>query len=320
MGKSEKRKEYIRQNERNYLEYLGAIGDSYRERINQLSYLLGDVHDLSNGEYKERLLVSELRKHIPKRYAIGTGFVAFPCWPNCSPEKTQPAKKQFIPSKQLDIVIYDDLDYCPLFIDGDFVVLPPDSLRVIIEVKGYLSRSNNFISNIIDFGDKWYTFYKAFEHEYTLGNSVRSIHPPKLLAYHWQEYIDDKGNRLPEESLVNIITNKYKEYNSNHDNMTLCTNGRRNKHFPVLNTCYLYGNYAIQELQTNHSWGYGVIDGCFTSYNPQRDKTIADLIVEIQRALGVKTNAMQLSTGVTPYDSARYRNYSPVCEKCLRDD
>lgn len=81
------------------------------ERIRSLISHTGSV-----GTYREGLLQTLLRKSLPERYHVATGFIH-----GCS--------------RQLDILIYDRIDYAPMFREGDLVVVPRESVRAIIEVK-----------------------------------------------------------------------------------------------------------------------------------------------------------------------------------------
>ncbi|MBS3668117.1 DUF6602 domain-containing protein [Vreelandella boliviensis] len=80
-------------------------------------------HAPTVGTYRENLLQNSLRKHLPERYHVATGFI-------------------FGVSKQIDILIYDRVDYAPLFREGDLVIVPQESVRAIIEVKTRLTPSN----------------------------------------------------------------------------------------------------------------------------------------------------------------------------------
>ncbi|MBF7141339.1 MULTISPECIES: DUF6602 domain-containing protein [Pseudomonas] len=73
-------------------------------------------HSGTVGTYRENLLQNVLRKNLPERYHVATGFI-YGC------------------SRQLDVVIYDRLEYAPLFREGDLVVVPPNAVRAVIEVK-----------------------------------------------------------------------------------------------------------------------------------------------------------------------------------------
>jgi hypothetical protein len=73
-------------------------------------------HTGSVGTYRECLLQTLLRKSLPERYHVATGFIH-----GCI--------------RQIDILIYDRIDYAPLFREGDLVVVSMESVRAVIEVK-----------------------------------------------------------------------------------------------------------------------------------------------------------------------------------------
>lgn len=77
-------------------------------------------HSGTVGTYRENLLQNVLRKHLPERYHVATGFI-YGC------------------TTQLDILIYDRLEYAPLFREGDLVVIPANAARAVIEVKTNLT-------------------------------------------------------------------------------------------------------------------------------------------------------------------------------------
>ncbi|WGS50126.1 hypothetical protein LFL96_01035 [Paraburkholderia sp. D15] len=71
-----------------------------------------------------------LRKHLPERYHVATGFIH-----KCP--------------KQIDILIYDRLEYAPLFREGDLVVIDASAVRAVIEVKTDLG-SNATLKDCLD--------------------------------------------------------------------------------------------------------------------------------------------------------------------------
>ena len=75
-------------------------------------------HWLTDGQWKESVLRSVLRRHLPKNVGIGSGFIV-------SATKT---------SSQIDILLYDTTKPV-LFQDNEFVIVTPDCVRGIIEVK-----------------------------------------------------------------------------------------------------------------------------------------------------------------------------------------
>jgi hypothetical protein len=113
--------------------------------VNRLDELIGNRHWLSVGSYKETLLKKSLRNIVPKKYSIDSGFII-----------AANKNGDIIRSSQTDILIWDSTNYSPLFQDDGFVIIPPESCKIMIEVKGMLNRENikktikNF-DKIIDF-------------------------------------------------------------------------------------------------------------------------------------------------------------------------
>jgi hypothetical protein len=179
-GKAMARKKYgaeeKRRNRESYLEtrsgdlltYLSMIGQGFESRLNLLAQIIRDKHDPSLGRYKERLLVDCIRRYIPNRFQVGDGFVVFP--------KTELIPKEMKLgrggppitgrtlkttdhdlSKQLDIIIYDAHEHPCIFKDGDFVVLRPEAVKAIVEVKGVLTPEEieKTVDLYIDYGKKF---------------------------------------------------------------------------------------------------------------------------------------------------------------------
>ncbi|MDR0231384.1 MAG: hypothetical protein LBI82_04620 [Dysgonamonadaceae bacterium] len=82
------------------------------------------THWGEEGRYKEAILKNIIRRFLPEKYTIGTGFVI----------KQTNTRGEHLSSKQIDLLIYDDSSPV-LFKEGDFVILTPDAVRGIIEVK-----------------------------------------------------------------------------------------------------------------------------------------------------------------------------------------
>lgn len=111
--------------------FLSTFGDELRSKVNRLDNIIGRDHWLSVGNYKESLIRSFLRSVLPKRYEISTGFVL-----------SKHYKGDIIKSKQIDIIIWDSENYSPIFRDGEFVIIPPEACKIVIEVKGKLKLSD----------------------------------------------------------------------------------------------------------------------------------------------------------------------------------
>ncbi|MDB5355479.1 MAG: hypothetical protein JWN24_1932 [Phycisphaerales bacterium] len=111
-------------------EYLNDFSKSFTDEVAatlaRIDGLIGDAHWPSVGSYKEGVIRRQLMEYIPGRYTVGTGFVMY---------------LGEVPwrSRQIDILIWDSHNYAPIFRDGPFVVIPPQALRVAIEVKSRLT-------------------------------------------------------------------------------------------------------------------------------------------------------------------------------------
>jgi hypothetical protein len=94
--------------------------------IGRIDDLIGPAHWLSVGTYKESVIRKQLIDYLPGRYSVGTGFVLHDIGPR-------------VLSRQIDVLVWDSQDYAPIFRDGSFVIIHPQSLRIAIEVKGNLT-------------------------------------------------------------------------------------------------------------------------------------------------------------------------------------
>ncbi|WP_051956127.1 DUF6602 domain-containing protein [Beijerinckia mobilis] len=103
-------------------EQSSAFAYSFADDLSNQSRRFGRlvVHRGTAGGYREELLRALLRRTLAERYHVATGFID-----GCD--------------LQLDIIIYDRIDYAPLFRQGDLVVVPMDSVRAVLEVKTRLT-------------------------------------------------------------------------------------------------------------------------------------------------------------------------------------
>ena len=105
-----------------------ALDEDFSYQVSKLQRFV--KHGPSLGRYVERLLIDTLRKYCPKRFSISSGFY-YSQNPN--------AKEQA--SSQLDVFFYDDINYPVLFNCTEFVVVPPKSVRGVIEVKSTINKA-----------------------------------------------------------------------------------------------------------------------------------------------------------------------------------
>lgn len=114
-----------RQDFKNYIEYHRSINDELLASRNRVKYFIGGRHNGEDGRYKEILLMNYLKKVLPSTVSVGTGFVR---------------GKEDI-TNQVDVIIYNH-NIPTLFSEGDFVIVLPESVVGIIEVKTKLNITN----------------------------------------------------------------------------------------------------------------------------------------------------------------------------------
>jgi len=108
----------------------------YHKTINKEICLLKDKlkyltkHPAENGRFREIILSNTIKKHLPAKYSLGTGFIIKQCETRGNHEV----------SKQIDLMIYDN-SYPVLFREGDFSIVTTDAVRAIIEVKTSFGRT-----------------------------------------------------------------------------------------------------------------------------------------------------------------------------------
>jgi hypothetical protein len=102
-----------------------------REMARNLSFWLENVHHPSEGQYLEYVVRSYLRRRIPKRFEISTGFISTLEASSQVGGEPQAVRKV---SRQFDILIWDADTFPPLFRADDFVIVMPESVRAVIEI------------------------------------------------------------------------------------------------------------------------------------------------------------------------------------------
>lgn len=99
-----------------YMNYQKSITRSFTSLKDRFRFLV--EHWLTDGGWKETLLRSVLKKHLPENFIVGQGFIV-------SGERA---------STQIDILIVSS-DHPTLFKEDDLMIVTPDAVRAIIEVK-----------------------------------------------------------------------------------------------------------------------------------------------------------------------------------------
>ena len=113
--------------------YFQQINDEFNLTSTRLKRLI--KNRVALGAENEVILREFLKNYIPKHYSVGHGFIL-----NSSDEIIN----------QCDIIIYDSSFFSPLFKQGDFVVLQPEAVMSVIEVKTKIKPGKSFLSSAID--------------------------------------------------------------------------------------------------------------------------------------------------------------------------
>jgi len=148
-------------------------------------------HKPTTGAYREQLLRALLQNNLPERFHVATGFV-------------------FGSSRQIDILIYDRLEYAPLFREGDLVVVNPEAVRALIEVKSDLTSAALYEAldlmrvNFIDRNGGPPVFRGVFGYKGAQTSTLRAA----TLDY-YQGLVDAKGQALIEPKEEQRIQNFY---------------------------------------------------------------------------------------------------------------
>ena len=286
----ENKKAKINASDGNITTYGAMLGNSFQFKINLLSQILGSVHYPSIGTFKENLLKNVIADYLPSRYSVGTGFVMFP---DLVKQENAPHRHQV--SNQLDLIVYDSANYPVIFKDGDFVIVRPEAVRSIIEVKGSLDLGEikSALDNFIDYGRKW----KECKKREKLDKDYPKLPSPLMFLMAWGVSVNNKGYPNTDgERLRKEIVKQFRKLDK-----------AEIQGLPRLNTAYIYDDCIVRALFMSESrqYGYHTDKGKLTQFNSQGeaeiagDKTIIDLLNRIQISLETPFNEVLTSVDQT---------------------
>ncbi|MEZ6070250.1 MAG: DUF6602 domain-containing protein [Pirellulales bacterium] len=109
----------------NIVDYHKSISDELNALKNRVRNLA--THWPTDGEWKEAVLRTVIRRHLPPSMTVGRGFIV-------TRDKS---------STQLDLMVID-ARRPTLFRDGDLVIVTPDAVRAIVEVKTAINTTREF--------------------------------------------------------------------------------------------------------------------------------------------------------------------------------
>jgi len=100
------------------IDYLATFSEELIVKSRRIDLLLS--HTGTMGSYREELFRALLTQILPQQYEATTGFIE-----RCP--------------RQLDIIVWDRVNFSPLFREQNFVVVPLAAVRAVIEVKTTLA-------------------------------------------------------------------------------------------------------------------------------------------------------------------------------------
>jgi hypothetical protein len=164
-------------------------------------------------------------------------------------------------SKELDIIIYDSTNHSPIYQDGDFIVVKPESVRSVIEVKSILrlSEIKKSVQNYIDFAYEWYRFGK--NHQSYWNETLRL---PGLFIVNWK-LRNKKGNlNHSSKTITQKIIEEYKQ-------AEITGFYYKEKYFPFITACFVYDEFMINDtvilnLDGSVDYGYSISSTAWLKY------------------------------------------------------
>lgn len=111
----------------NITEYFTSLSTECDALKNRVRNFIEDAHWLSDGEWKESVLRTMIKRSTANSCSVGRGFIV----------------KKEVSSTQTDILVYDSFRPI-LYQDNDLVFIPPISCKGIIEVKTRINRYDLF--------------------------------------------------------------------------------------------------------------------------------------------------------------------------------
>jgi len=128
---------------RGLFEFCSSQADAMLAHFRNINQLLGPTKDwTAPGTLCEVLIRDLIRRMLPSRYSVDKGFVFGRCMKG----------DKEVHSPEVDVLIHDTHEYAPVYRLGDFVIVRPDAVRAVIQVKRTLDgdKLQKAIANLVD--------------------------------------------------------------------------------------------------------------------------------------------------------------------------
>ncbi len=144
-----------------------SIENFHKSTVTELLAVKDRVRNLINhwpeeGRHHEAVLKNVIKRFLPNQFEIGTGFVV----------KSTTDREIHESSKQIDLIIYN-IAHPVFFKEGDFVILTPDAVYAIIEVKANLQNQN--LTQALQIANENGQFVYNFKVDYPFYNGIFSF-------------------------------------------------------------------------------------------------------------------------------------------------
>jgi hypothetical protein len=157
--------------------YFRSITKELESLKDRVRTFIGSAHWLTDGEWKESVLRSVLVSRLPDTVKIGRGFIL----------------TERGPSTQCDILLYKASSPV-LFREGDLVILPPEAVVGVIEVKTRLDsgKLRESVRKLADIGLllNSRTLLGLFAYESNMNNSQTVLDTLQTECDHWTSRVD----------------------------------------------------------------------------------------------------------------------------------
>jgi len=104
-------------------------------------------HPMLLGFFYERIIRDAIRKLIPSKYSLEMGFIMY----------------DGVPSKQIDLILYDNTKAFLDFNENDIIMIQPEGVIAVIEIKSTFG-SNELTDAKINFSSARKLFHKSQPH------------------------------------------------------------------------------------------------------------------------------------------------------------
>jgi hypothetical protein len=126
------------------MEFHSQEAFTLKAKYEHIEKLIGRNHHNPTAGYHCEILIKEyLRANLPKYCSVDTGFIR--CNPQIKTYKDKTGKKYgacIVVSPQIDILIHNETIRAPIYRTGDCVVIEPETVIGIIEVKKNLTKKD----------------------------------------------------------------------------------------------------------------------------------------------------------------------------------